>query len=62
MRPGDDKKVNFEYKRNEIGSIFVFGVPLGGRYHVNAREHRTAIDWTEEIKYLVDEMYLDVEM
>jgi hypothetical protein len=25
------------------------------------REHRTAFDWAEEIKYLVDVMYPDVE-
>ena len=30
---------------------------LAGRHHVSVREHRTAIDWAEEIRYLVDEMY-----
>ena len=25
-------------------------------YHVSVREHRTALDWAEEIKYLVDVM------
>ncbi|MEG1905704.1 MAG: transposase [Bacteroidales bacterium] len=29
--------------------------------HVSVREHRTAIDWAEEIKYLVDVMYPGVE-
>ncbi len=61
MRPGDDKKVDSEYKRNGTCSIFAFIEPLGGRHHVSVREHRTAIDWVEEIKYLVDEMYPDVE-
>ena len=61
MRPGDDKKVDSEYKRNGTCSIFAFIEPLGGRHHVSVREHRTAIDWAEEIKYLVDEMYPDVE-
>mgnify|MGYP007007360035 CR=1 FL=1 len=28
---------------------------------MSAREHRTAVDWAEEIKYLVDEMYPDTE-
>ena len=27
--------------------------------HVNVREHRTAADWAEEIKYLVDTSYPD---
>jgi hypothetical protein len=61
MRPGDDKKVDSEYKRNGTCSIFASIEPLGGRHHVSVREHRTAIDWAEEIKYLVDEMYPDVE-
>ena len=35
--------------------------PLGGAHHVSVREHRTAVDWTEEIKYLVDVMYPDAK-
>ena len=61
MRPGDDKKVDAEYIRNGTCSIFAFIEPLGGRHHVSVREHRTAVDWAEEIKYLVDEMYPDAE-
>ena len=59
MRPGDNKKVDSEYKWNGTCSIFAFVEPLGGRHHVNVREHRTAMDWAEEIKYLADEMYPD---
>ena len=61
VRCGDTKKIDYEYVRNGTCSIFAFIEPLGGRHHVNAREHRTATDWAEEIKYLVDEMYPDVE-
>lgn len=61
MRPGDNRKVDSEYVRNGTCSIFAFVEPLGGRHHVSVREHRTAIDWAEEIKYLVDEMYPDAE-
>lgn len=57
MRPGDNKKVDSEYVRNGTCSIFAFVEALGGRHHTSVREHRTAIDWAEEIKYLVDEMY-----
>ncbi len=38
-----------------------FVEPLGGVHHVSVHEHRTAFDWVEEIKYLVDVMYPDVE-
>ena len=57
MRPGDDKKVDAEYKRNGTCSIFAMVEPLGGRHHVSVREHRTSMDWAEEIEYLVDVMY-----
>ena len=57
MRPGDDQKVDSEYIRNGTCSIFAFVEPLGGKHHVSVREHRTATDWAEEIKYLVDVMY-----
>ena len=57
MRPGDNKNVDSEYVRNGTCSIFAFVEPLGGKHHVSVREHRTAVDWAEEIKYLVDEMY-----
>lgn len=61
MRPGDDKKLDSEYVRHGTCSIFVFTEPLAGRRHVSVREHRTAEDWAEEIKYLSDEMYPDAE-
>ena len=61
MRPGDDRKVDSEYIRNGTCSIFAFVEPLGGRHHVSVKEHRTAVDWAHEIKFLVDEMYPDAD-
>ena len=61
MRPGSDQKIDSEYVRNGTCSIFVFTEPLGGRRHVSVREHRTATDWAEEIKYLSDVMYPEAE-
>ena len=61
MRPGDNQKIDFEYVWNGTCTIFAFVEPLGGTHHINVREHRTAFDWAEEIKYLVDVMYPDVE-
>lgn len=61
MRPGDDRKVDSEYVRNGTCSIFAFVEPLGGRHHVSVKEHRTAIDWAHEIKFLADEMYPGAE-
>lgn len=61
MKPGSDQKIDSEYEREGTCSIFAFIEPLGGKHHVSVREHRTALDWAEEIKYLVDTMYPNVE-
>ncbi len=59
MRLEDTRKTDSEYVRNGTCSIFVFVGPLGGVRHISVREHRTAADWAEEIKYLVDTSYPD---
>ena len=61
MIPGNDRKIDSEYVRNGTVSIFAFVEPLGGVHHVSVRGHRTAVDWAEEIKYLVDVMYPDAK-
>ena len=61
MRPGDNRKIDSEYIRNGACSIFAFIEPLGGRHHVSVKEHRRAVDWAQEIKYLADEVYPDAE-
>lgn len=61
MRPGNNQKIDSEYTRNGTCSIFSFVEPLGGRHHTSVHEHRTALDWAKEIKYLVDVMYPDAE-
>jgi hypothetical protein len=60
-RPGDDLKTDSEYVREGTCSIFAFVEPLRGKRHVSARERRTAIDWAEEVQYLVDVQYPDAE-
>ena len=57
MRPGDDKKIDSEYVREETCSIFIFSEPLRGWRHSSVRKTRTAMDWAEEIKYLLTECY-----
>ena len=59
MRPGSDRKEDSNYVRLGTCSIFSFVEPLGGVHYVSVHEHRTAVDWAQEIKYLADEMYPD---
>lgn len=57
MHPGNAQKINSEYVRNGTCSIFAFVELLGGTHHVSVREHCTALEWAEEIEYMVDVMY-----
>ena len=61
MRPGDTKKIDSEYVRNGTASIFCFIQPHTGRIFHFAEETRTAVDWAEKIRYLVDEVEPDAE-
>ena len=46
-----------EYVRNGTCSIFLFTEPLAGFRHAKALEHRTKVDWAEQMKWLADEIY-----
>lgn len=61
MRPGGILKTDSEYIHKGTSSIFVFTEVLAGCCHVSAREHRAALDWAEEICYLLEECYPDKE-
>lgn len=56
MRPGDIAKTDSEYVRNGTVSIFCFIQPHTGRIVHAVEPTRTAVDWAEKIKYLVDEI------
>lgn len=61
MTPGRVKKIDAEYVRHGTCSIFVFGEPLTGWVHAHARQHRTKVDWAQEIRWLLDEVYPDAK-
>lgn len=60
MKPKSKKKLDSEYVRNGTCSIFMSCEPLAGWRHTSVREHRTALEWAEEVKNLVD-FYPDAE-
>lgn len=61
MRPGDTKKIDSEYVRNGTASIFCFIQPHSGDIFHFAEETRTAVDWAEKIRYLVDDVEPNAE-
>ena len=60
-KPGRIARIDYEYKRVDVVSAFLFTTPLQGWRRVSVRERRTAIDWAQEVKHLLEEVYPDAE-
>lgn len=56
MRPGDTAKYDSDYIRNGTAAVFCFIQPHTGRIEQKVEPTRTAVDWAEKIRYLVDEI------
>ena len=60
-KPGRIARRDYEYKRIDVVSAFLFTTPLQAWRRVSVRERRTAIDWAEEVKYLLDAVYPEAQ-
>jgi hypothetical protein len=58
---GHAKRYDYEYRRNGTANHFMFCQPLGNWRRVSVREHKTAIDWAEEMAKLLDEDFPKAE-
>ena len=54
-------RVDYEYVRQGTASVFMFTEALRGWRKVSVRARRTAVDWAEEVKVILDEVYPDAE-
>lgn len=61
MRRGRCKRVDPEYRRCGVTSVFMLSEPLAGKRHVRVRWQRTQIDFAEVVRELCDELYPDAE-
>ena len=61
MRPGRCKRVDPEYRRCGVTSVFMLSEPLAGKRHVRVRSQRTGLDFAEVIRELCDELYPQAE-
>ena len=61
MRRGRCKRVDPEYRRCGLASVFMLSEPLAGRRYVRVRLRRTQLDFAEVICELCDELYPDAE-
>lgn len=55
------EKYDSEYERKGSCSIFMFTEPLAGWREAHALPRRTALDWAQQIKWLVEEQYSKAE-
>jgi len=56
-KPRRPARVDYEYERNGTANNFLFTEPLGAWRKVCVRERKTAVDWAQEIKALLEEDY-----
>ena len=59
--PGHPPRMDDEYERNGTATVFMFTEPLQGRRQVHIRERRTAVDWAEEIRHLLEVEYPEAD-
>jgi hypothetical protein len=61
MRPGQCRRVDPEYRRCGVVSVFMLSEPLAGKRYVRVRLQRTRVDFAKMIRQLCDELYSDAE-
>jgi hypothetical protein len=56
-KPGTVARYDTEYERNGVSNVFMFFEPLQGKRYVEVTDQRTAVDWSHQIRNLVDVHY-----
>lgn len=59
VEQGKPQRIDYEYKREGTCNLFMFFQPLGGWRHVKVTERRTAKDYAQCMKDLVDVHFPD---
>jgi hypothetical protein len=52
--PGQPARVDYEYVREGVCTVWMFVEPLGGWRHVPVTTTKTAVDWAQQVKQIVD--------
>jgi len=60
--PGHLERYDYEYRREGTCTLFVSFAPRRGWRHVEVTEHRTAVDFAAQMKWLVDEAFPEAEV
>jgi hypothetical protein len=59
--PGRTARVDYEYERQGTANLFMVTEPLVGQRRVQVTERRTALDFAELVRQMVDEWYADAK-
>ena len=59
--PGQPERVDYEYERQGTANLFMVFEPLAGRRQVKVTERRTAVDFAQLLRELIDEQYPQAE-
>lgn len=62
MAPGQPERQDYEYARNGVCNLFMAVEPLQGRRRVRVTDRRTAQDFAEQLRVLVEEDYRDADV
>jgi hypothetical protein len=58
MKPGLEKKIDFEYERCGVCNIFMANEPLMGKRYVEVKGSKTKKDWALFVRDLADKYYM----
>ncbi len=61
VEPGKPVRYDTEYQRNGVSNLFLFFEPLAGWRQLSVTDTRTAVDWAQQIKHLLDVRYPDAD-
>jgi DDE superfamily endonuclease len=59
--PGQPERFDYEYVRNGTANLFMASMPLTGWRAVHVTERRTAVDFAEVVRWLVEEVHEEAE-
>ena len=59
--PGRPERFDYEYTRNGTANLFMISEPLLGWRAVHVTERRTAVDFAEVVRWLVEEVHEEAE-
>jgi hypothetical protein len=61
IRPGQPRRYDDHYERAGTANIFLLTEPLGHWRRASVTERRTAVDWAEEVRILLENDYPEAE-